>query len=83
MLNKNPPLAQHRQNIDISNPSSGWQADVGPTSAKSADHATNSQRRSNGRMLSGSTYYTLYMIKLPHFAVFTTRRTSILDNEAE
>ena len=32
---------------------SGWQATVGPTSAKSADLATNSQRRSNGGMLSG------------------------------
>ena len=40
-------LAQSRQNIEISNLSSGWQAIVGPTLAqrwqKSADDATNSQ----------------------------------------
>ena len=48
-----PTLAQRRQNIEKSNLSRGWQANVGPTSAKSADLATNSQRRSDGGMLSG------------------------------
>ena len=59
ILNKNLPLSQRRQNIETSYLSSGWQAtigknlmmrliaNVGPTSAKSADHMTNSQRRSS------------------------------------
>ena len=38
----------------------GWQANVGPTSAKSADHATNSQRRSDRGMLSG--LYPYYFV---------------------
>ena len=50
---KSAVLAQRRQNIEKSNLSRGWQANVGPTSAKSADLATNSQRRSDGGMLSG------------------------------
>ena len=68
ILNKNPPLAQRRQNIETSNLSSTWLAshcwanvgknlmmvrpidNTGPTLAKSADHATNSQRRSDGGM---------------------------------
>ena len=66
-MNKNPPLAQHQQNIEIFNLSGGWQATDGPTQnlltmqpianigpkvAQSADHATNSQRRSDSGMLS-------------------------------
>ena len=46
-------LTQRWQNIETSNLSSGWQDNVGPTSAKSADHVTNSQRQSDGGMLSG------------------------------
>ena len=34
ILNKNPPLAQRRQNIETSNLSSGWQITVGPMLAK-------------------------------------------------
>ena len=33
ILKKNPTLAQRRQNIETFNPSSGWQATIGPTSA--------------------------------------------------
>ena len=46
-------LAQHLENIEISNLSSGRQSTVGSTFAKYANHATNSQRRSNSEMLSG------------------------------
>ena len=64
--NVGPTLAQRRQKSDDDATSSQrWAnvgknlmmmrpvANVGPTSAKSADHPTNSQRRSDGGMLSG------------------------------
>ena len=34
ILNKNPPLAQRRQNVELYNQSCGWQSAVGPTSAQ-------------------------------------------------
>ena len=34
IFNKNPPLTQHCQNIEISNLRSGWQALIEPTLAK-------------------------------------------------